>query len=387
MTAPPPPLRVVVLGLSLSSSWGNGHATTYRALLDAFAGLGHDVLFLERDVPWYAAHRDLPDPTFCRLALYPDLLALEARHRRDISEADAVVLGSYVPEGVAVGRLVQDWARGATAFYDIDTPVTLAKLARGDEEYLSPALIPGFDLYLSFTGGPTLGLLERRYGARAARRLFCSVDPAAYRPAPGTRTRWDLSYLGTYSPDRQPALERLLVEPARRAPERRFAVAGPQYPAGIEWPANVERLEHVPPADHPAFYAASRFTLNVTRADMVRAGHSPSVRLFEAAACGTPILSDRWEGLDAILAPGAEIALADTPEDVLAALDWPEERRRTVAQAARARVLAEHTAAHRAGELETHLRGAVARRRGRPGRAADGAGAAAARPADAQVSH
>jgi spore maturation protein CgeB len=161
-------------------------------------------------------------------------------------------------------------------------------------------------------------------------------------------------------------------------------VAGPQYPAGIEWPANVERLEHVPPADHPAFYAASRFTLNVTRADMVRAGHSPSVRLFEAAACGTPILSDAWEGLDAILAPGAEIALAEAPEDVLAALDWPEERRRAVAGAARKRVLAGHTAAHRAGELEFHLRGAIARRLGRRGRAAADA---AARPADAQVSY
>ena len=378
MTASPKPLRVVVLGLSLSSSWGNGHATTYRALLKAFAERGHDVLFLERDVPWYAAHRDLPDPKFCRLALYPDLAGLEA-HRRAIAEADAVVVGSYVPEGVAVGRLAQEWASGATAYYDIDTPVTLAKLARGDEEYLSAALIPGFDLYLSFTGGPTLDLLERRYGARGARALFCSVDPAIYRPLPDAPRRWDLSYLGTYSPDRQPTLERLLIEPARRAPERRFAVAGPQYPAEIEWPANVERLEHVPPADHPAFYAASRFTLNVTRADMVRAGHSPSVRLFEAAACGTPILSDAWEGLDAILAPGDEIALAEAPEDVLAALDWPEERRRTVARAARARVLAEHTAAHRAGELETHLRDAIARRQGRR-RSAD------ARPADAQVS-
>jgi spore maturation protein CgeB len=379
----PPHLRVAVLGLSLSSSWGNGHATTWRALLKAFAERGHEVLFLERDVPWYAAHRDLPDPQFCRLALYPDLAGLAAAHRGAIAEADAVIVGSYVPEGVTVGRLAQEWAGGATAFYDIDTPVTLAKLARGDEEYLSPALIPGFDLYLSFTGGPTLDLLERRYGARAAQALFCSVDPAAYQPLPDAPLRWDLSYLGTYSADRQPALERLPLEPVRRAPERRFVVAGPQYPAEIAWPANVERLEHVPPADHPAFYAASRFTLNVTRADMVRAGHSPSVRLFEAAACETPILSDPWEGLDSIFAPGAEIALAETPEDVLAALGWPEEKRRATARAARARVLAEHTAAHRAGELETHLRDAIARRRRFRRR---GAAAATARAADAQVS-
>ena len=376
MTAP---LRVVVLGLSLSSSWGNGHATTYRALLKAFAARGHEVLFLERDVPWYAAHRDLPHPEFCRLAFYPDLAGLEA-HRSAIAAADAVVVGSYVPDGAAVCALAQDRAGGATAFYDIDTPVTLAKLAQGDDAYLSAALIPGFDLYLSFTGGPTLGLLERRYGARAARALFCSVDADAYRPLPGAAPRWDLSYLGTYSDDRQPALERLLIEPARCAPERRFAVAGPQYPAGIAWPANVERLEHVPPGEHAAFYAASRFTLNVTRADMVRAGHSPSVRLFEAAACGTPLISDAWPGLDAILEPDREIVLAAGPDDVLGALAWPEERRSAMAGAARARVLAGHTAGHRAGELETHLRAAIASRRGGRRRAA------AFPSADAQVS-
>ena len=378
VTGPPPrPLRVVVVGLSLSSSWGNGHATTFRALLKAFARLGHDVLFLERDVPWYAAHRDLPAPTFCRLGLYADLAGLET-YRDEIVAADAVVLGSYVPEGVEAGRLLQRWARGATAFYDIDTPVTLAKLARGDEEYVSADLIPGFDLYLSFTGGPTLRVLEQRFGARSARQLFCSVDPATYQPMPGRLARWDLSYLGTYSPDRQPALDRLLLEPARRAPERRFAVAGPQYPAGIEWPANVERLEHVPPHEHSAFYAASRFTLNVTRADMVRAGHSPSVRLFEAAACGTPVLSDRWEGLDSVFRPEKEIAVVDTASDVMAALASAEGDRRAMAEAARRRVLSAHTADHRAGELEVHLLAAIARRRIRKG--------VGFHPAEAQVS-
>ena len=350
----------MVLGLSLSSSWGNGHATTFRALLRAFAARGHDVLFLERDVPWYAAHRDLPDPGFCRFALYPDLGALE-KWRGEIAGADAVVVGSYVPEGVAVGRLVQSVARGATAFYDIDTPVTLAKLERGDDEYLSPALIPGYGVYLSFTGGPTLARLERQYGSPAARQLYCSVDADAYRPME-VPVRWDLGYLGTYSPDRQPVLERLLLEPARRAPGLRFAVAGPQYPDGIDWPANVERIDHVPPAGHPAFYAASRFTLNVTRADMVRAGHSPSVRLFEAGACGVPIISDRWDGIEALLRPGEEIVLADGAEDVLGALQgMAEGARRAMGQALRARVLGGHTAAHRAAELEGHLREAMAR--------------------------
>jgi len=343
-------MRIVVLGLSLGSSWGNGHATTFRALLKAFAARGHEVLFLEREMPWYAGdHRDLVDPDFCTLAYYSDLDDL-TRWQDAIAGADAVIVGSYVPDGVAVGRYVQAHAR-RSAFYDIDTPVTLAKLARGDFEYLSPAVIPGYDTYLSFTGGPTLDRLEREFGAPAARALYCSVDPEAYRPLE-MPVRWDLSYLGTYSDDRQPTLTRLLIDVARAAPDRRFAVAGPQYPADIDWPANVERIDHLPPAEHAAFYSASRFTLNVTRADMIAAGWSPSVRLFEAAACGTPIISDSWAGLDAIFAQGSEIILADTTADVLAALDRDAA---ALGRAARRRVLAEHTAAIRAGELEDYL--------------------------------
>ena len=355
-------LRIVVLGLSITSAWGNGHATTYRALLRAMASRGHRILFLERDMPWYAENRDLPTPDFCELALYSTLDGLAA-WREEIAGADAVIVGSYVPEGVAAGRYVQRHARGVTAFYDIDTPVTLAKLKKGDHEYLSPELIPHYDLYLSFTGGPTLGRLMEQYGAPAARALYCSVDTDAYRPVPA-RLRWDLSYLGTYSPDRQPVLERLLLEPARRAPELRFVVAGAQYPDSVAWPANVEHIPHVAPADHPAFYAAGRYTLNVTRADMVRAGYSPSVRLFEAAACGVPLISDRWAGIETLFEPGREILLADDTGTVLRSLrERPEAERRAQAAAARRRALSEHSAAHRAAELETHLLEARARRR------------------------
>lgn len=362
-------MRLVVLGLSLSSSWGNGHATTYRALLRAFAARGHDVLFLERDVPWYAAHRDLAQPDFCSLALYPDLDAL-ARHRTAIAEADAVIVGSYVPDGIAVGDRVLAWAGGTRAFYDIDTPVTLAALEAGTCAYLGPRQVASYDLYLSFTGGPTLARLEQGYGSPAARALYCSVDPQAY-PALRRAARYDLGYLGTFSPDRQPALERLLLEPARRAPDLRFAVAGPQYPADLVWPDNVARIEHLAPADHPAFYAASRYTLNVTRADMVRAGWSPSVRLFEAAACGTPILSDGWDGMADVLEPGHEILTPEGPDAVLEILRArPEAERTAQADAARARVLAHHSAACRARELEDHLARAPRRAAG-PARPAD----------------
>jgi spore maturation protein CgeB len=351
-------MKLVVLGLSLSSSWGNGHATTFRALLSAFAERGHEILFLERDKPWYADHRDLPNPDFCELLYYDSVSELE-RWRGEIERADAVMVGSYVPEGVEVGRWVQRHAGGTTCFYDIDTPVTLARLERGDDEYLIPELIPGYDIYFSFTGGPTLDRLERQFGSPCARPLYCSADTDRYRPLDVPK-RWDLSYLGTYSDDRQPTLEKLLIEPARARLDLRFVVAGPQYPADIDWPANVERIEHLLPADHPEFYAASRFTLNVTRADMIAAGWSPSVRLFEAGACGTPIVSDRWAGIEDIFEPGREIVLADTTQDVIDGLARPAE---AIGNAARQAVLAAHSARKRAEQFEADLLVGAARRR------------------------
>ncbi|HEX2151388.1 MAG TPA: glycosyltransferase, partial [Stellaceae bacterium] len=247
-------------------------------------------------------------------------------------------------------------ATGIVAFYDIDTPVTLAALADGACPYLDAALVPSFDLYLSFTGGPALRLLETRYRARAARALYCSVDPERHRPDRGGEMRWELGYLGTYSADRQPALDALLCEPARQWKEGRFAVAGPLYPAELQWPANVDRIEHVGPDKHSWFYGRQRFTLNITRADMVRLGYSPSVRLFEAAACGVPIISDWWPGLATIFEPGREILIARDGNAVLRLVrEMPESDRARVAEAARARVLATHTADRRAAELEGYI--------------------------------
>jgi spore maturation protein CgeB len=359
VSAPRGGMDIVILGLSITSSWGNGHATTYRALVRELAARGHRVLFLERDAPWYADNRDLPDPPYCRTVLYDDLDELTTGFTSAVRSADVVIVGSYVPDGIAIGEWVTSEADGVTAFYDIDTPVTLARLAAGGTDYLTPELIPRYDLYLSFAGGPTLTRLERELGSPCARALYCSVDPASYHPEE-VAPRWDLGYMGTYSDDRQPVLERLLVEPARRWPAGRFAVVGPQYPEGIAWPANVHRNPHLPPREHRAFYAAQRFALNVTRADMVTAGYSPSVRLFEAAACGTPIISDEWAGLDELFTPGEEIVIAHGPDDVLRALrEIPEPERRRIGARARRRVLAEHTAAHRAAELENHLRAAA----------------------------
>jgi spore maturation protein CgeB len=350
----PRALRIVILGLSMTSSWGNGHATTYRGLVRALTRRGHDVLFLERDAPWYASHRDLPDPPFGRTMLYATIEELRDRFSSDIRTADLVVVGSFVPDGVVIGDWVHREARGVTAFYDIDTPVTLAKVARGDEEYLARRQIRRYDLYLSFTGGPTLGHLERDYGSPMARVLYCSFDPELYYPE-RERIVWDLGYMGTYSADRQPALETLLLEPARRCHDGLFAVAGPQYPDPAQWPENVQYTPHVAPAEHRGFYNRQRFTLNLTRADMIAAGWSPSVRLFEAAACATPIISDVWPGIESIFEPGREILLARSAADVLRILlETTEAQRCAIGERARARVLAQHTAEHRAAQLEAY---------------------------------
>jgi spore maturation protein CgeB len=349
-------LNIVIIGLSITSSWGNGHATTYRGLVRELTARGHDVLFLEHDRPWYATNRDMPAPPWGRTRLYRNLYELRDRFARAVRNADLVIVGSYVVKGVAVGEWVTATAGGLTAFYDIDTPVTLAKLARGDTEYLAPELIPKYDLYLSFTGGPTLRRLEREFGSPRALPLYCSVDPELYYPDPKQPRKWDMGYLGTYSPDRQPPLERLMLEPARRLARRKFVVAGPQYPADVAWPRNVKRIEHLPPSKHRAFYNRQNFTLNVTRADMVAAGYSPSVRLFEAAACGVPIVSDDWPGLDTFFAPGEEILIARSSDEALSYLRHVgEAERRRIGAAARAKVLARHTAAKRAAELESYV--------------------------------
>lgn len=341
-------MNILILGLSLSSSWGNGHATTWRAIAKGLAQLGCETLFLERRQPWYSANQDLSDPWYCDLAFYDEVRDLPTLWRAHIAEADLVLVGSYVPDGVAVIDIALAHARGAVCFYDIDTPVTLAALASGRATYIAPRQIRQLHTYFSFTGGPTLRTLRERFGARRTEALYCCADPEIYRPT-GESARWDLGYLGTYSIDRQPMLERLLIEPARRLPQRRFVVAGPQYPADIVWPENVDRIEHLAPADHPAFYSRQRFTLNVTRADMVAAGWSPSVRLFEAACCAAPVISDPWPGLDDVFRPEVEIFIRDSSEAVVDLIETGDGRE--AGERARHRALRDHTGLNRARKL------------------------------------
>lgn len=348
-------MKIVICGLSITSSWGNGHAATYRGLVRELVLRGHDVLFLECNQPWYVDHRDLPVLPYGQLALYGSVEEFKDRFTQEIQQADAVIVGSFVPEGIEIGRWVILHAQGVTAFYDIDTPVTLSNLARDACKYIHRSLIPEYDLYLSFTGGTLLRKIESEYGALLALPLYCSVDVKNYYPE-SRGVRWDLGYLGTYSEDRQETLTQLLVQSAFALENRRFVVGGSQYPSEISWGKNVDRIDHIAPHLHRAFYNSMRFTLNVTRTEMIQAGYSPSVRLFEAAACGTPIISDYWEGIDSFFKVGEEILVARSKEDVLHYLTKiPDKVRKQMGLRARKRVLAEHTAQKRAVELETYF--------------------------------
>jgi spore maturation protein CgeB len=358
-------LNIVFIGLSVTSSWGNGHATTYRALLEALTQRGHSITFIERDVPWYREHRDLAEPVGWSVKLYDSLRDIPRRFGKLITTADLVIIGSYVPDGIAIAEWVTSHTRGITAFYDIDTPVTLAGLD-GGLDYISAPMIPRFDLYLSFSGGPVPAMIEDIYGSPMARVLYCSADLSLHRPC-SVPARWSLGYLGTYSEDRHPQLENLLLAPSTQLSNQRFAVAGSKYPDSIAWPENVDRIEHLAPSDHAQFYAAQRFTLNVTRADMRSLGFSPSVRLFEAAACGTPIISDRWPGIETIFAPSTEILFATEPGEVVQLLSgMSEDKRLSVAEQARRRILRDHTPDQRARQLESYYLEALGRRKRAP---------------------
>jgi spore maturation protein CgeB len=351
-------MNFVVFGLTISSAWGNGHATPWRGLCRALSARGHHVIFYERDVPYYAAHRDAPQPEGCELRLYSEWDDVYDEACDTVTGTDVAIVTSYCPDGRAASDLVLTSQRPVRVFYDLDTPVTLARLARGlHVDYLPPDGLEPFDLVLSFTGGRALGALKTDLGARMVAPLYGCVDPAAHHPVPTDPDRhFDFTYLGTYSADRQSALEEFFINPARRRPDRRFALAGSQYPAaGFPWQPNIFYLAHMPPTDHPSFYCSSAWTLNITRGPMAEMGYCPSGRLFEAAACGTPVVSDWWEGLDTFFTPRSEILIARATEDVLDALDLDPAERRRIGHAARARALAEHTADARVEELERLL--------------------------------
>ncbi|HVU49227.1 MAG TPA: glycosyltransferase [Polyangia bacterium] len=358
-------MNIAVFGLGVSSSWGNGHATQWRSLARALARHGARLTFFERDQPFYASHRDATSFAGIDLVLYDDWLAIEPAARATVDAAEAAIVTSFCPDGPQAAELVREASR-LPVYYDLDTPVTLASLDAGTPApYLPRGGLAGFEVVLSFTGGPALEALARRLGAVDVRPLFGCVDTDAYAAQPeARREEVALTYLGTYAADRQRALASLFLEAARRLPERAFVIGGAQYPPDFPWTRNVHFVRHVEPTRHPSFYGAAPLTLNVTRASMARLGHCPSARLFEAAACEAAVVSDVWPGLERFFRPGEEILLARTVEDVLAAIALGPEQLGRIGKRARERVLAEHSAERRARELLSALEAARVRQAG-----------------------
>jgi spore maturation protein CgeB len=347
-------MKFVIFGLTLSSSWGNGHATLWRGLIRALARQGNECVFFERDVPYYAAHRDLTTLNAAELILYSDWSATLGEARRQVHGADVAVVTSYCPDAVSASELIHTEATHArSVFYDLDTPVTLARVRAGQAvEYLPREGLTQFDLVLSLAGGAALDQVRELLGARHVAALHSHADPDMHHPVQREeRFNADLSYLGTYAADRQQKLEALFVEPARRAPTRRFLLGGTGYPADFPWTRNIWYVWHVPPAQHPSFFCSSRLTLDLTRRDMAAMGFCPTGRLFEATACGAPVLTDGWPGLERFFSPGEQILVARSSEEVSAALDIPQAELARMGRAARDRTLDEHSSAHRAREL------------------------------------
>jgi len=348
-------MQLTVFGLSVTSSWGNGHATFWRAICRALARRGHRVEFFERDQWFYYAHRDLDRLPDHDLHVYPSWQAIAGVARASVRRADAAIVTSFCADAREAADLIRSEARGTRVYYDMDTPVTLDRLRAGDTvPYVPEGGLRGFDLVLSYAGGPALTALEQDLGAARAVALYGCIDPDEY-PVQPARATAAITYLGTYAKDREAAFDRLLIGAADAAPHEHFIVGGPQYPSPEQWPANVEYRPHVGQPEHLDFYASGRFTLNLTRGPMFRWGYCPSGRLFEAAACGTPLLTDDWPGLATFFDANDEIVVVRSADDVTAALSMSDDARVSLAARARDRVLATCTADIRARDLEDAL--------------------------------
>lgn len=320
----------------------------------ALARRGHQITFFERDVEYYAKRRDFLRCDYCDLVLYSSYGDIRELALEKMRQSDIVLTASYVQEGSRINDDVLSLAAPKKVFYDLDTPITLGKLREGAVDYLRREQISEFDLVLSWTGGAALRSLEVDFGAKVARPLFGCVDPDVYvRTEVRKDFQCELSYMGTYAPDRQDKVDALFLEPVRRNPREQFLLAGALYPDGWKWPENVRRFDHISPHDHPALYSSSRFTLNLTRAEMVKSGYCPSGRLFEAAACGAPILSDWFDGLDEFFEPGREILTVQSTVDVTDALKIDNCELERISKLARERTLDEHTGDRR---VEVFLR-------------------------------
>jgi spore maturation protein CgeB len=354
---PQRPLRIVILGLAITPSSPDGHATVYRPLVKGLARRGHDVLFLEPATPPPANDTDAAPPA-CRVAQYNCLADLKDRHAGQVAGADAVIVGSCLEDGRDIGAWVMQnlGRRAVAAFYDIDAPATMSQLAGGNCRYVSPELIARYDACFCCSSGPLLNRIASRFGAKRVIPLHRAVDEEQYFFQPA-QAKWDMAHIASHSPQRLEMLDRLMFDVARHWPLGRFMVAGTGYPRSVGWPGNVKLTTALAPAQRVESYNAQRFALSIGAApDAQRQSVSPPASLLEAAACATPIISDWWHGINHFFEPGAEILVAVDSQQVLYYLRrLSPHYAAQIGRRARQRVLANHTANIRAAQLETYL--------------------------------
>jgi spore maturation protein CgeB len=361
-------MNIAFYGSSLLSSYWNGAATYYRGLLRDLALRGWSVTFYEPDAFDRQSHRDIDPPEWAKVVVYPAteeaVRAVTAEARR----ADVVVKASGV--GVFDDLLLEATVAAAAPhalrlFWDVDAPATLAEL-RATPDHPMHRLLPRLDMVLTYGGGPPVIDAYRAIGARACRPIYNALDPQTHHPvAFDPRFAGDLAFLGNRLPDREARVERFFLEPAAQLPERRFLIAGSGWD-DKPMPANVGRIGHLSTNDHNAFNVSPLAVLNIARDSMAEVGFSPATRVFEAAGAGACLITDAWEGIELFLTPDEEVLVARDGQDVvehLAALT--PERARAIGEAARQRIVAEHTYARRAVEADALFREQAAAKRER----------------------
>ena len=353
-------MRIIFFGSSLVSAYWNGAATYYRGLIRALAARGHTITFYEPDAYDRQAHRDIPDPEWVRVVVYP---ATDEGVRTALDEAGRAGADLLIKcSGVGVfDALLEEAVLGLrsgsklVAFLDVDAPATLERIG-ADQDDPFRLCIPTYDLILTYGGGPPVVEGYAAYGARACVPIYNALDPETHHPVPpDPRFAADLGLLANRLPDREARVEEFFLRPAAARPDRRFLLAGNGW-GDKPLPSNTGYLGHLYTRDHNAFNCTPLALLNVARESMARYGYSPATRVFEAAGAGACLISDRWLGIDEFLEPEREILIASDGEEVAALLDALEpERARQIGLAARARVLFAHTYAHRAIQLERVL--------------------------------
>jgi spore maturation protein CgeB len=352
-------LDIAFFGSSLVSAYWNGAATYYRGIVRALARRGHRITFYEPDAYERQAHRDIPDPEWAKVVVYSgtderDVHRVLAEARR----ADVIVKASGVGvwDEILEREVLSAKRPGAQAvFWDVDAPATLDRITKNPSDPFR-ALVPKYDVIFTYGGGPPIVRGYERVGARRCTPIYNALDPDTHFPtAPDDRFEADLSLLANRLPDREARVQEFFVKAARMLPKSSFVLGGNGW-APNQVPPNVKLVGHVYTADHNAFNASARLVLNVARDSMVSCGYSPATRVFEAAGAAACLITDAWEGVDTFLAPGAEILVANGGEDVARFVrDVTPESARAIGEAARKRIVAHHTYAHRAKDVEALL--------------------------------